>query len=61
MRMCTELVNSTIMEQAAYIRACADQKKLDLNKYKDEIHFEMKEKQNKKKKLSRCSGKGTQK
>ena len=38
---CANTVNSSIIEQTAYIRASADKKNLDLSKYKDEIQKEM--------------------
>ena len=38
---CTNLMSKTIMEQAAYIHACADNKQLNLDKYKNDIQKEM--------------------
>ena len=52
---CTELVNKTIIEQAAYIRACAENKKLNLDKHKKDINQEMK--QSKSSKRKKCNDK----
>ena len=41
---CAENVNSSIIEQTAYIRASAEKKNLDLAKYKAEIQNEMEQK-----------------
>ena len=37
---CTEVMNNSVIEQTAYIRASADKKQLDLSKYKDEVRKE---------------------
>ena len=41
---CAENVNSSIIEQTAYIRASAEKKNLDLANYKAEIQNEMEQK-----------------
>ena len=51
-QMCTNLVNQALIDQAAYIRACAAAKKLDLDSHKSDIRKEMK---NRQKKSKRCS------
>ena len=43
-KRCTELVNRSIIEHSAYIRACAENKKLNLDKHKKDINDEMKSK-----------------
>ena len=40
-KKCTQTVQNNLMEHTAYIRACADQKELDLKKYKDQVRSEM--------------------
>ena len=40
---CTKNVNTSIIEQTAYLRASANKKNLDLAKYKEEIKWEMAE------------------
>ena len=44
LQKCTQLVNDTILDQAAYIRASAEKKQLDLDKYKKQIRKEQKKK-----------------
>ena len=36
-KKCTEVVNNSVIEQTAYIRASAEKKKLDLDKFKEDI------------------------
>ena len=38
---CTHLVSKTLMEHAAYIRACADKKNINLDRYRIDICKEM--------------------
>ena len=41
-KKCTKNVNSNLVEQTAYIRACAAKKNLDLDKFKAQVQQEMK-------------------
>ena len=50
--MCSNLVTQTLVEQAAYIRASAAKKKLDLDKYKNDVRDDMAK--SKKKKGTKC-------
>ena len=41
-KKCTEAVNANVIEHTAYIRAAADKKDMDLDKYKDQVRQELK-------------------
>ena len=40
-RKCTQAVNNNVIEHTAYIRAAAEKKQMDLDKYKDQVRKEM--------------------
>ena len=40
-KRCAEVVNKSVIEQTAYIRASAEKKKLDLSKFEDDIRREL--------------------
>ena len=40
-RMCTQVINASAIDQAAYIRASAEKKQLDLTKFKQDIRREL--------------------
>ena len=40
-KKCADLVNKSVIEQTAYIRASAEKKKLDLAKFEEDIRKEM--------------------
>ena len=41
-KKCTKSVNSNLVEQTAYIHACAERKNLNLDKFKAQVEQEMK-------------------
>ena len=40
-KKCTEVMNNSIIEQTAYIRASAEKKNLDLSKFKEDVRREL--------------------
>ena len=44
-KKCTKPVNNNLLEQTAYIRACAEKKNLNLQKFKQQVESEMKNKE----------------
>ena len=44
-KKCTKSVNNNLLEQTAYIRACAEKKNLNLQKFKEQVESEMKNKE----------------
>ena len=41
-KKCTQNVNTSLLEQNAYIRACAEKKNLNLDKFRAQLEEEMK-------------------
>ena len=40
-KKCTDVMNQSVIEQTAYIRAAAEKKQLDLEKFKDDVRREL--------------------